>query len=634
MFFASNGRVKPSNKATEKISLNSTLENIGTKLSNLSKNGRPVRLAIVPFYSAFKNSNSENKFGEYFAERAITTIKSVEHQIKLFERKRLDAITKEHALNLTGLINQNDAVKIGELVPIDYLLTGTYSKLESSIEVNGRVLDVVTGEIVETFIHRIAMTNELASLFPIKQESTVTSNATNLPTDNKPACYSDFIKIKDLYNSESQRDIRIKEMTTIALTIPVNLECGEYHQFYIEYLRQQKIFPKAYTNYLYNEVLNFNENPDVGALISYVLRYFHSDSVVSNKEWELGISIIRKTNDIAASAFTKYLFMNPTKSNIELQKRRVDQLIKLIKEGKVATGHPTSFDKGFYHLFSVLSTKKRLSELQIFLFNKYSSMIKNEKYGEKLYTKTVKIFSQEKNFQNKQLLIDWMNRLSIFEPTNTSNAYSLNHLLEELSNNSDKSSQDSILLALFITKMKPSMEKLFPLISKGYSGQKCIELCIKNDIIIKGFTPALADLKIKLASESTKDKREAASLIRAYGKNAKPIEKDVARLLRRSENLKFNGATNLDWDLLKILENTKPSDPEIIKSIFNKFSSRRHEVPKTAMEVMATLGKRSIDIMTSDFANLDPYIQIYVVKTLAKMGNHKKEATSFIKNVH
>ncbi len=622
-----------SRKSTEKLDISTATKNISEKLSTLSNNGRPIRVAVVPFSSAFKDSKS-NKFGEYFAERSITSIKNTGKQIKLFERNRLDAITKEHALNLSGLINQDDAIKIGELIPIDYLLTGTYSKLESYIEINGRVLDVVTGEIVQTFIQKVNLTSELVSLFPKKQNTALVPTNTAKAEDKKPACYYEFMKLKDLYKTESNVSIRIQKMTNIALKIPVNLECGDYHQYFIEYLRRDKKYPTKYIDYLYNETLNFKENPDASSLVYSILRYFNSDDVITDKEWKLGISVLKKTSDVTRSRYLNNLFTDPEKTNISIQKKRIDQLMKLISNGEISTGQPQSIDRGFSRLFSALTIKDGLSELQIHLFNKYSNLLKDEKCRRDLYRDVVKIFDKDKNNGNKQILIRWLGILSVYVEATTNNTYKLQQILEDLSEKADSSSQDSITLSLFIRTMKPSMEKLFPLLSKGNSYQSLVELCIKNNIIIKDYTPTLDQLKKLLASDNYHEKRDAALFIKAYGKDAKPIEKDVARLLRRSENLKFNGATNLQWDLLNILKNTKPTDPEIIKSVFNLYTSQRHQVPNTAIDVMATLSDPAYPILIADFNTKEPYIQIRIVKTLAKMEDQKEKAVAFIKEVY
>lgn len=628
-FSACNKKVKSSNSTYEKLELELALENICNKLSTLSKNGRPIRLAVVPFYSSFENPKNENKFGNYFAERSITKVKNVEHNIKLFERKRLDAITKEHALNLSGLIKEADAVKIGELIPIDFLLTGTYTKLDSSIDINGRVLDVVTGEIVQTFILQIELTNDLSSLFSTSKQTPSVSSTLNNGKDSKPACDSDFIALKKLLKAETNKKSHLEKITNIALNIPVNIECGKYHKYYINYLCKQNIFSKVYQDYLYKEALNYSENPDIGPLISSILKYFHDDNVIDTKDWKLGLSILKKSSDITSSYFVKYLFVKPTKSNINVQKKRIDQLVKLINSKKVLTGEPTSSSKGFYHIFTELEVNNNISELQLYLLNKHSKMIQDKRYGQEMYKKLVILFKKEDKLKNRLALLNWMSYLSKYDNEHGSNAFSLFHILEDLSKNSGNSLQDSVILESFKVKMMPSMKRLFTCCLNNSRSQN---LCIKNGIHIEGLTPSISELKQKLANENIKIKSEAAKLIEAYGINARPIEKDIARILRQSAKMTDRDAMLIEKHLLQILKNTKTSDMKIIQNIFEKFSSTRYNIPQTAMEVMETLGAPSFKVMTSNFNNSNISVKIRIIKTLAKMTEQKKEAITFIKH--
>ena len=134
---------------------------------------RAIRLAVLPFTPTQAQFSAEAGcgFGAYFTEGLIGALGAHPEKIRLFERSRLDAITKENALSLSGLISREEAKKIGELAPIDYILTGTFTKLTSYIEVDGRILDVVSGEIKAAFSQRIEVTPDIRSLFPLPAAS-------------------------------------------------------------------------------------------------------------------------------------------------------------------------------------------------------------------------------------------------------------------------------------------------------------------------------------------------------------------------------------------------------------------------------------------------------------------------------
>jgi TolB-like protein len=124
----------------------------------------PQSLAVVPF-TATPSSQQSKAFGEYLTETIIGSISGHPDKLKLFERTRMDAILKEHEFILTDLMKPAAALKIGQLAPIDGILSGTYTKLKSYIEVSARIIDVTTGEITMSYVGRIKMNKNMATLF-------------------------------------------------------------------------------------------------------------------------------------------------------------------------------------------------------------------------------------------------------------------------------------------------------------------------------------------------------------------------------------------------------------------------------------------------------------------------------------
>src|SRR5690606_33428106 len=100
--------------------------------------------------------------------------------LKLFERKRIDAILKENEFMLSGMIKASEAIKIGELLPIDALFSGTYTKLKNYVDVTGRLIDVASGEILMSYTGRIRLTKNIKTLFP----ETPTTGGTTVLVEN------------------------------------------------------------------------------------------------------------------------------------------------------------------------------------------------------------------------------------------------------------------------------------------------------------------------------------------------------------------------------------------------------------------------------------------------------------------
>ena len=104
------------------------VDDLVEKLSEVKLPSMPIRLAVVPFTSSVESNDAKNTFGEYLTETIIGKISENSSQFKVFERSRLDAIFKENELMLSGMMKPSEAIRIGELLPIDALFSGTYTK--------------------------------------------------------------------------------------------------------------------------------------------------------------------------------------------------------------------------------------------------------------------------------------------------------------------------------------------------------------------------------------------------------------------------------------------------------------------------------------------------------------------------
>ena len=150
----------------------STNEHLVADLNRLIKEnaqrvapGKVFRLAVMPVMQTESQKYMDKGFGAYLTERITSAIGSMGPSVRLYERSRLDAVIKEQALSSSGLFTETDAKKIGELAPIDYILTGTYTRLEKQITLNARFINVVTGEVSISFTGDFPMSSEFAPLF-------------------------------------------------------------------------------------------------------------------------------------------------------------------------------------------------------------------------------------------------------------------------------------------------------------------------------------------------------------------------------------------------------------------------------------------------------------------------------------
>ena len=103
-----------------------------------------TRAAVVPL--SF-NQETLSLDAEYFTERLILSAESSDI-FTLVERKDIQKILEEQNLQLSGVTEGEDAVKIGQILNAEVLITGNLFKKDDAFELFLRLVRVETGEIL------------------------------------------------------------------------------------------------------------------------------------------------------------------------------------------------------------------------------------------------------------------------------------------------------------------------------------------------------------------------------------------------------------------------------------------------------------------------------------------------------
>ena len=106
-----------------------------------------IRVGVVEFQE--KNDIGLDNSGVIVAEWVVTAFQQTgRYQVE--ERLLLEQVLEEQQLMLSGIIDEDQAPKIGELYGVDAILTGSVMRVGSDISVTGRIINVGTGEILRT----------------------------------------------------------------------------------------------------------------------------------------------------------------------------------------------------------------------------------------------------------------------------------------------------------------------------------------------------------------------------------------------------------------------------------------------------------------------------------------------------
>lgn len=87
-----------------------------------------------------------SNFGRFVAEELITRLHET-NKFKVIERQLLNKIITEQKLTLTGIVDPASAKKLGRLLGVDAIISGSVSDLSKTLRVNARMISAETGEI-------------------------------------------------------------------------------------------------------------------------------------------------------------------------------------------------------------------------------------------------------------------------------------------------------------------------------------------------------------------------------------------------------------------------------------------------------------------------------------------------------
>jgi len=108
--------------------------------------------AVMPFQTDEKLAKKRVDFA---VSELLTQMLFKTGKLMLIERNRLDAVLREQKLGLTGAIDSETAARVGKIAGARLLVLGSVSQLGSTYQINVRLVDSETAEIVSPEIFEV-----------------------------------------------------------------------------------------------------------------------------------------------------------------------------------------------------------------------------------------------------------------------------------------------------------------------------------------------------------------------------------------------------------------------------------------------------------------------------------------------
>jgi TolB-like protein len=127
----------------------SKLNSITKKLVSayISNSDKKITIAVLPFHT--NEELAKRRIGSIFAEYLMHSFRNYSNFI-VVDRIELDKIFKELKLSALGVVDQEDALKVGKLAGAKLQVFGSIDKIKNKYHINARIVDTETGEIVST----------------------------------------------------------------------------------------------------------------------------------------------------------------------------------------------------------------------------------------------------------------------------------------------------------------------------------------------------------------------------------------------------------------------------------------------------------------------------------------------------
>jgi TolB-like protein len=167
------------------VTLDQPIGELSKQISEGLTENEKHTIAVVEFVDL---DGHVTNFGRFVAEELIKRLYRTK-KFTVIERQLLNKVMIEQKLSLIGIIDQSSAQKLGKVLGVDAIASGTVTEFGRSLRVNSRLIDTRTGEIFA-----------VASTDIAKDESVIALMGTGpaVPTTTAPSYQGNAIASKDI----------------------------------------------------------------------------------------------------------------------------------------------------------------------------------------------------------------------------------------------------------------------------------------------------------------------------------------------------------------------------------------------------------------------------------------------------
>jgi len=605
---------------------------------------RKLRLAVIPLRSTESQHFADKGFGTFITEKISSTLGAPGSPVRLFERARLDAVLQEQKLSSSGLFNESEARRLGELAPIDILLTGTFTRLDESLSVNLRFIDVVSGEVRGSLSENLELGPDLAGLFEdLRLRVVVLTSGSNAvsKSDDHP-CDSSWNRVRAL-KEDIRTPEKLDQLVEAAMAIPFEGACGEIHDEVIQHLVRYKQYSERYGAFLV-KTLQSMETEDERAWA--IPRYLLAKGQLEDPAWK---ALLR----IAATSkrFSNYLepLLADPKPSARSRQRIQDRIgIILAQVDARQVGRPVPLEPG--PAFTAV-----MSALRHNFLGPYNGDVKDlgplldayRNYGPRyaaegdprLMAILVAMYEASTPGGDRDRILDALgDRVNHFAPGREladQLAPFLHTLYERREDARKKHPEAAADLKHVMGVCGPHVAQSLSFIPGTATRLEVTGLCLENQIQGES-VPTLEALEQRLSGDVVSTRQEALFLMTFLGSRALSAEPLVLKQLRRTEHQGSWDDQNkyLQRDLLRVLGAMETRNPESHRMLFHFLLSIEPYLSDAAIAALARIGEPAVELLKRELPKQTAaYQQMRILKVFQLRGTEAKAHLPWLKGI-
>jgi TolB-like protein len=614
---------------------------------------KELHLAVVPFTATQSSTQKSQAFGEYLTESIIGSLGS--DHIRLFERTRMDAILKEQEFILTDLMKPSAALKVGQLAPIDAILSGTYTKLRSYIDVSARLIDVESGEITVSYSGRVKMNKNLAALFNNgaavaetgaqqktgkggKQEINITFSS---PGGTTAKTKAEICKQRSEEMSSRLHDLttdqKVDAVVTEAIKYPFEPSCFLLHYNVMSAFTRYKVESTRYKNFLI-QTLDTIAFPSGDQRAPEIIYFFASDKNIDENEWKAGLRALSKVGNYTISTWIDHLVARAD-GELAPAQARLAAYMTLVADGKAGLPKPITYEMGFFELIE--GTRHNLS-LQHFIYQTYGSRLKlDDKSKATLFSALHTMYGEETDATRKAEALTWLTAFI------NQNEYPKAHeqlfsFAADFKLTLNNSRNEEINRQYPASDLKVLVEKCrekfsaYALLSE-YTSQRedRIEFCVINNIPVPGVIPTMAEAEKILNGNDLDLQLGVMAMLTLMNDKPRAIEPAILGLLGKRSLEDRDKLSKIQTAAIIVLGNIKTSNVRAIDFMIAALPHYGNDT-EAAKEALVKVGKPAVKQLTTALDKTTEHeggLQYQLIVLLGRIGKDASSASRAIQRV-